>query len=170
MGTTSVPGSYPAHPSFPSQHHAWFPFNQEMCFDFALIFQVSPTFMPAWSHAPGPGDWLGAHVLTMCLRVTFQALRGGLCPWQQHLLLIFPPSGKDTWSWNLIWFFFSYLEMCEFLHLLPSTVLLNGWTQWFQISFLFLDIVSAFLKKTLHWTHMVAFYMCMCMYELHFIS
>lgn len=114
-GTTSIPGSCPANLSFPSQHHAWFPLNREMCFDFALIFQVSPTFMPTWSHAAGPGAWLGAQVLTMCLRVTFQAIRGGLWPWQQYRLLIFPPSGKDTWSWNLIWYiFFLYLEMSEF--------------------------------------------------------
>lgn len=107
MRTTSVPGSYPAHPSSPGQHHAWFPLNQEMCFDFALIFQVSPTFMPAGKHAAGPVEWLEGHVLTMCLRVTFQALRDGFSPWQHHLLLILPPSGKDIRSWNLIWFFFS---------------------------------------------------------------
>lgn len=71
-------GSSPVYPSFLSQHHAWFPLNQEMCFDFALIFQVCCTFTPTWNHAAGPMGWLEAHVLTMCLRVTFQVLRHGV--------------------------------------------------------------------------------------------
>lgn len=126
MRVTSGPGSYPACASFPRQYHAWFPLNPETCFDFALIFQVSPTFMPARSHAAGPANWLEAHVLPMCLRVTFQAFRDGFSPWQQHLLLILPPSGKDTQSWNLIWLFFLFRDERTLLFFfLPLFV--SGW-------------------------------------------
>lgn len=166
MRATSVPGSYPAHPSSPGQHHAWFPLNQEMCFDFALIFQVSPTFMPAGKHAAGPVEWLEGHVLTMCLRVTFQALRDGFSPWQHHLLLILPPSGKDIRSWNLIWFFFFYLGMSE-----PSfSAPFFKWpdVHWFQVSSLFLDLASE--KKILQGMHWVMFSPCIMHVQTIFSS